>query len=77
MYLRHLPRDSEVMREIDPNAHWSYETHMLASIADLIGDLFAKDYEHIKRPGEKKRYSTATKVVKRDHDALMALFGGE
>lgn len=51
--------------------------HMLANIADLIGDLFAKDYEHVKRPGEKKRFSTAAEVTKLDHDALMARFGGE
>lgn len=65
------------MREIDPDTHWSYETHMLACIADLVGDLFAKDYEHIKRPGSKKRFSSAAEVGKRDHDALMALFGGD
>ena len=77
LFLRHLPRDSETLREVEPWAEWSDETHMLANIADLIGDLFARDYEHIKRPGETKRFSTAKAVNKVDHDALMALFGGD
>jgi hypothetical protein len=74
--LRHLPRDSETLRELQPSAAWSDETFMLANITDLIGDLFAKDYEHVKRPGEKEKFSTAQPVGKADHDALMARFGG-
>ena len=77
LFLRHLPRDSEVLREMEPILAWSDETHMLANLVDLVGDLFAKDYEHVKRPGEKTRFSTATEVTKLDHDALMARFGGE
>ena len=77
LFLRHLPRDSEVLREMEPSLAWSDETHMLANLVDLVGDLFAKDYEHVKRPGDKRRFSTAAEVTKLDHDALMARFGGE
>ena len=77
LFLRHLPRDSETLRAIEPSMAWSDETHMLANLVDLVGDLFAKDYEHVKRPGEKVRFSTAVEVTKLDHDALMARFGGE
>lgn len=77
LFLRHLPRDSETLREIEPSLAWSDETHMLANLVDLVGDLFAKDYEHVKRPGDRKRFSTAAEVTKLDHDALMARFGGE
>ena len=77
LFLRHLPRDSETLREMEPSLAWSDETHMLANLVDLVGDLFAKDYEHVKLPGEKTRFSTATEVTKLDHDALMARFGGE
>lgn len=76
LFLRHLPYDSETMREVEPGTAWSVEAHMLANIADTIGDLFAKDYEHIRRPGEKRQFSDAVEVSKRDHDALMRLFGG-
>jgi hypothetical protein len=76
LFLRHLPRDSETLLDMEPSLRWSDEAHMLANLTDLIGDLFAKDYEHIKRPGAKRRYSTAEAVGKADHDALMALFGG-
>ena len=76
LFLRHLPRDSETLREMEPALTWSDEAIMLANILDLIGDLFAKDYEHVKRPGEKPRFSSARPVGKSDHDALMARFGG-
>lgn len=77
LFLRHLPRDSETLREMVPSLQWSVEAHMLANIADLVGDLFAKDYEHVRRPGDRKRFSTASGVSKLDHDALMARFGGD
>ena len=79
LFLRHLPRDSEVLREMEPNAIWSVEAHILANIADMIGDLFAKEYEHIERPDDKskKKFSTAEAVSNTDHNALMALFGGD
>ena len=77
LFLRHLPRDCETRREIDPSAAWSDETHMLAALHDLIGDLWAEDYEHVERPGAFRAFSTAAAVEKSDHDSLMRLFGGD
>jgi hypothetical protein len=77
LFLRHIPYDSETMRAIEPGARWSRETHMLANVLDLIGDMFAKDYEHMERPGAFKAFSTAAAVEKSDHDSLMRLFGGD
>lgn len=76
LFLRHLPRDSETRRELDPSAAWSGETHMMANIMNLIGDLFAQDYEHIERPGshEEKRFSTAQPVDEREYDSVLARF---
>jgi len=74
LFLRHLPYDSEVMREMQPSSAWSEETHALVSLHDLIGDLFAEDYEHLKRPGQKARFESAETVV--DYDKLLERFRG-
>ncbi len=78
LYLRHLPRNSEVMRAIEPHTAWSDEAHLLANLIDLIGDLFANDYEHIERPGAKsvKKFSSARAVTAAEHQTLLAIFGG-
>ena len=52
LFLRHLPYDSELTRELSPRAKWSPEVHMMANVADLVGGLFAKDYEPVTRPGD-------------------------
>ena len=65
------------MRELVPSAKWSNETHQLANLIDLIGDLFAEDYDHIKRPGEVAQFSTAAAVDASDYDALLRMFGGD
>ncbi len=81
LFLRHLPKGSEVMRAIEPHTAWSDEAHLLANLVDLIGDLFAKDYEHIERPGAKsvKKFSSARAVTAAEHDKLLAIFsiGGD
>lgn len=77
LFLRHLPYDSETMRELDERAVWSGEQHTLTAMMDLIGDLFAADYEHIPRPGETKQFSTAEQVDDRSFDELLALFRHE
>lgn len=77
LFLRHLPRDSETMRELNPETRWSSETHMLANILDTIGDLFATDYKHVTRPGETKAFSTAASVDSSEYESLMKLFGGD
>jgi hypothetical protein len=64
------------MRAIDPSTLWSDEAHLLANIADLVGDLFAQDYEHIERPGATKRFSTAAAVGADDYAEILRRFGG-
>lgn len=65
------------MREIEPHTIWSDEAHLTANLLDLIGDLFATDYEHIERPGAKsqKRFYSAAAVTSAEHQRLLALFG--
>lgn len=77
LFLRHLPYDSEVMREIEPRTQWSDETYLLAALHDLIGDLFAKEYKHLERPGTVPRFSTAEQVDESELDQLLSLFRKE
>ena len=79
LFLRHLPLDSEVMREVNPHTRWSDETTMTANLVDLIGDLFAADYEHMERPGAKvqKRFASATAVTQAEHEGVLARFRSE
>lgn len=77
LFLRHLPSDSELLRELSPKGRWTQETHMMANIADMIGALFAKDYEPIARPGDVARFSTAEPVDARGYDAKLAVFRKE
>ena len=77
LFLRHLPYDSEVMREMRPYAKWSAETHMVANVADMVGRLFAEDYEPIKRPGEVAAFSTAEPVDQTSYEAKLAAFRKE
>lgn len=65
------------MHEIEPRTNWSDETYLLAALHDLIGDLFAEEYEHIKRPGETPRFSTARQVDEGELDKLLARFRTE
>lgn len=77
LFLRHLPRDSETMRALNPSCAWSVEAHMLANLVDLIGDLFAEDYKHIERPGEVKPYASAELVDTGEFNRLLSIFGGD
>lgn len=76
LFLRHLPYDSETMREMNPKAAWSREVQVLVSLHDLVGDLFAKDYEHIERPGATKPFETAQPVEVETYEELLKRFGG-
>lgn len=76
LFLRHLPYDSETLREMRPSARWSRTEHLLAALIDLVGDLFAKDYEHVARPGESKPFETAKPVETDDYARLLARFQG-
>ena len=77
LFLRHLPYDSEVMRETRPYAKWSAETHMIANVADMIGGLFAKEYEHLAWPGEVAMFSTAEPVDSASYGEKLARFRKE
>ena len=77
LFLRHLPYDSETMREMLPRTAWSVETHMLANIMNMIGDLFAQDYEPIQRPGEIAKYSTAEPVDSAGYERKLSAFRKE
>ena len=74
LLLRHLPYDSEVMREMRPHAAWSPETHMIANVADMMGELFAQDYEPIARPGVVAAFSTAEPVDSASYGEKLAKF---
>ena len=74
LFLRHLPYDSELMRETNPRTAWNAETHMLANILNMIGDLFAQDYEPIQRPGEIAKYSTAEPVDSAGYERKLSAF---
>lgn len=77
LFLRHLPYDSETMREMEPKARWSQEAHALVSLYNLVGDLFAQDFEHLRMPGdEPKRFETAEPVTAESFEEILALFGG-
>jgi len=76
LFLRHLPYDSETMRELEPSTAWSREMHLLVGLHDLIGDLFAQDYEHLKRPGSKARYESTEAVARDEYDKLLEKFRG-
>lgn len=77
LFLRHLPYDSELMRELSPRANWSPEVHMLANVTDMVGQLFAKDYEPMTRPGEVAKFSTAAPVSAEGYEAKLAKFRKE
>ncbi len=77
LFLRHLPNDSEVLRATVPKARWSPEVHMIANVADMIGALFAQDYEPMARPGDVARFSTAAPVDAEGYDAKLAAFRKE
>ena len=77
LFLRHLPYDSEVMREMRPHAEWSVETHMIANVYDMLGNLFAKDYEPMTRPGEVAAFSTAVPIDSTSYEAKLATFRKE
>lgn len=78
LFLRHLPYDSETMREMEPSTAWSTTDHLLARLIDTIGDLFAKDYEHLSRPGTSKPFETAEAVEPTDYVQVLERFrGGE
>ena len=78
LFLRHLPYDSETMREIVPSSKWTRTERMVANLYDLIGCLFAKDYELLPRPGDEtvKRFSTAEAVDATSYDKILARFRG-
>lgn len=78
LFLRHLPYDSETMREIVPRRRWTRTERMVANLYDLIGDLFAQGYEHMQRPGDEtmKRFSTAEAVDAASYEKILARFRG-
>lgn len=59
MFLRHLPRDSSTVLEIEPDAVWGLPEQLQAVTADLLaegnwqraGDKHAKRPKPIERPG--------------------------
>ena len=77
LFLRHLPYDCELMRELKPSAKWSAETHMIANVIDLVGGLFAQDYEQLSRPGDVPRFSTAAPVSAESYGEKLARFRKE
>lgn len=77
LFLRHLPYDSELSKALAPRAQWSPETHMIANIADMLGSLFAKDYEPMARPGDVPKFSTAMPVTQEGYDEKLARFREE
>ena len=64
------------MRELVPSAAWSGEMHMVATLTDLVGDLFAEGYEHTERPGTAKPFETARPIESEDYASLLKRFRG-
>lgn len=77
LFIRHLPYDSELVRAMSPRARWSPEMHMIANVADMLGGLFAKDYEPMPRPGDVPKFSTAAPVTQDGYDEKLARFRKE
>lgn len=50
--------------------------HMVATLMDLVGDLFAEGYEHIERPGAAKPFETARPIESEDYASLLKRFRG-
>lgn len=69
LFLRHLPRDSALSRELEPRTSWSTETHALVTISDqlsllmyaLAGSKGARPHP-TDRPGSSERYEGAEAV---------------
>ena len=69
LFVRHLPRDSALSRELDPETAWSAETHALVTISyqiDMLayalgGAKGAKPHPP-RRPGSSSRYEGAELV---------------
>lgn len=77
LYLRHMPLDGAVAREMDPRAQWSTEAHLLACIADMLGARFVgRQYRPIQRP-RPARYEDAAAVGAGEYEELLARFRGE
>ena len=77
LFLRHLPYDSETMRELRPEAQWTVAEHRLADIVDMLGIFMLGDgYTCIDRPGAatRKRFEDAQPVSAGDMDAEIAEF---
>lgn len=78
LFLRHLPQDSALARELDPSKSWSTETHALATISDQINNLMwslsggvgARPHP-ARRPGAPERYGGAEVVEINDRIANM------
>ena len=77
LFIRHLPYDCELIRAMTPRARWSPETHMIANVADMLGSLFAKDYEPMTRPGDVPKFSTAAPVSAESYEQKLAKFRKE
>ena len=76
LFIRHLPRDSETAREMEPVLEWSEEAHMLANLLDILGPLFVQDYARVPRPGLERhdRYEGAAEVSEDDFNAVLSIF---
>lgn len=66
LFLRHLPEGSALSRELDPQARWSAETYVLATISDqmsflmyALGGAKGARPRPIERPGSSGRYEGA------------------
>ena len=78
LFVRHLPHDSALARELDPQMLWSMEAHMLATISDQISLLMyglggAKGAKPrpIDRPGSSTTYEGAEAVDVNERIACM------
>ena len=77
LFLRHLPYDSETMREAHPETRWTVAEHRLADIVDMLGAfMLGEGYEAMERPGgfAHKRFEDAQPVSAGDMDAEIADF---
>ena len=77
LFLRHLPYDTALMRELHPSTAWTVAEHRLADLVDILVAAFGGGSGPMERPGSgarPKRFSTARGVSSGDMAAEMEDF---
>lgn len=67
LFLRHLPPQGATARAMDPDCAWSDETHMLATVLDLLAGfvcMYSKAHGgHARKPPRIRRPGDAARII--------------